>query len=74
MYYVKDSTKGSRIRHSFIPRKSELKMRIISANLTHLSKVPLTITNAKNQVLTLPFMLLAFMTAISTLALFLKYL
>ena len=46
--YVKDSVKDSTIHHSFIPRKSELEMRIISADLTHSSKVPLSTTNAKN--------------------------
>ena len=46
--YVKDSVKGSRIHHSFIPRNSELEMRIISADLTHSRKVPLYSTNIKN--------------------------
>ena len=45
--YVKASVKGSRIHHSFIPRKSELQMRIISADLTHPIKVPLPKANAK---------------------------
>ena len=48
MHYVKDSVKGSRIHHSFIPRKSEHEMRIITADLTHSSKVPLSTANAKN--------------------------
>ena len=38
--YVKDSVKGSRIYHSFIPRKSETQMTMISADLST--------TNAKN--------------------------
>ena len=46
--YVKESVRGSKIHHSLILKMSEFEVRIISADMMHSSKVPVSTRNTKN--------------------------